>query len=118
MKFLLRPHDDELCYSVLARTVNEGGILDTRHAMRFLYVNTRAWNSVRFPATLNFILHGTGLPEKYADIIINRHTLTPYYSLMWDDKKKSQADKNMLSGRFEDNRLPGTEEKPVTFFLV
>lgn len=96
MKFLLRPYKDEFWYSVLARTASEGGILDARHAMSFLYGNTDAWHSVRFAATLSAILREAGLSENYADVIINRHTLAPYYSLMWDDKKKSEAIRNML----------------------
>lgn len=85
----MRPYEDELWYSVLARTIQESGMFQMTSITRFLYGTSREYTSFDYAVKLDELLKFHGLPDNYGMDIIMHYTNFPFFAMMKNRELKA-----------------------------
>jgi len=99
MTFFPIPYEDELLYSILARYCIASGNISAKSALDDIYGNRKVTAVMDLPAHMDNLINNMPLSNEFtSDVLIEKHTLYPFYSA-FIPPERAETIKNYMKGR-------------------
>lgn len=100
MTFFPVPYEDELLYSILGRYHNRSGNTSIKATLQDIFGETTVTAVADLPSHINSIIDNMPIGNQYtADVLVDKHTLYPFYSAFLPSEEATKVKQYMIGDR-------------------